>query len=123
MNIGNYQNSVANLPQLGDERYENIFKVYNIKDADKNYNFYNILKKVNIPDTLDESLLGFYTSNTNLPWTILSHKLYNTQHLWWLIFLINKPQNIFSAESGKTYKYILPEYIQQVLNTIKDQLT
>ena len=90
MNIGNYQNSVANLPQLGDERYENIFKVYNIKDADKNYNFYNILKKVNIPDTLDESLLGFYTSNTNLPWTILSHKLYNTQHLWWLIFLINK---------------------------------
>lgn len=123
MNIGQYQNNILDLPDLGDDRYENIFKVYNVKDTDKNYNFYNILKKVNIPDTIDETILDYYTPSTNVPWTILSYRIYKTQYLWWLIFLLNKPSTVFYAESGKSYKYILPEYIQQVLNTIKDQLT
>jgi len=122
MNIGNYQNNIGDLPSITRERYESIFKVYGVDDNETGYLFYNILNKVNIPSDIDESILGTINLNTKLPWTILSHKIYGNQFLWWLIFLLNKPKNIFYAESGIQYKYILPENIDLILNSIESQL-
>jgi hypothetical protein len=122
MNVGDYQNDIADLDPISDERYENIFKVYNITDPDKGYYFYNILNKINIPSNIDESLLGFFDLDTKLPWTTFSYKIYRSQYLWWLIFLLNKPENIFYAEPGIRYKYLLPEYVNIVLNNILEQL-
>ena len=67
-------------------------------------------------------MLGNINLDVKIPWTILSHKLYGTQFLWWLIFLLNNPKNIFYADSGIEYKYILPENINSVLDTIESQL-
>ena len=122
MYIGNYQNNIGDLPSITRERYESIFKVYGVDDNETGYLFYNILNKVNIPSDIDESILGTINLNTKLPWTILSHKIYGNQFLWWLIFLLNKPKNIFYAESGIQYKYILPENIDLLLNSIESQL-
>lgn len=119
---GLYQNNIIDLPSLSKERYERIFKVYKLLTKDnKCFYFYNILKKVNIPDTLEESLFDNLNLNRKLPWTTLSYKLYGNIYLWWLIFLINKPDNIFVAEAGTTIKYVKPEYIELVLDNIEQQ--
>ena len=86
------------------------------------YYFYNILNKVNIPSTLDEGLLDKITLTRKMPWTTLSHNLYGTMYLWWLIFIINSPDNIFVADAGVEFKYIKPEYIDMVLTSIEQQL-
>lgn len=122
MKVGTYQNQISDLPSISKERYENIFKIYDINDTNTKYRFYNILNKVTIPSDIDENLLGNINLDVKIPWTILSHKLYGTQFLWWLIFLLNNPKNIFYADSGIEYKYILPENINSVLDTIESQL-
>jgi len=122
-NLGEYQNNITELPSLVGNRYENIFKVYTTeKDRDNAYYFYNIINKVILPSIIDQELLGVIDLNTKLPWTTLSYKIYGTINLWWLIYLINKPKNIFYADPGIQYKYILPEYIDAVLNDIKAQI-
>ena len=122
MNIGEYQNNITDLETITEERYENIFKVYKLDEFNKGYYFYNILNKINIASIIDESILGYFKLDAKLPWTTFSYKIYQTQHLWWLIFLLNKPDNIFYAEGGIKYKYILPDYINDILISIQDQL-
>ena len=122
MEVGVYQNQINDLQSISNERYENIFKIYNVDGTSSNYRFYNILNKIAIPDDIDESIIGTINLNVKVPWTILSYKLYRTQFLWWLLFLLNKPKNIFYADSGIEYKYILPENINSVLDAIESQL-
>ncbi len=122
--FGDFQSNILSLPALERERYENIFKVYEIDKTENNYYFfYNILKKIEIPSSFDREIVDTLSINTNLPWTTLSYKLYGTQYLWWLIFLINKPKNIFYAEAGNTIEYIKADYITQVVDSIQSQIT
>ena len=121
--FGNFQSDIPTLPTLDRERYENIFKVFSIeKVTGNNYYFYNILKKIEIPSSLDADIVSTLELNTKLPWTTLSFKLYGTQHLWWLLFLLNKPKNIFYADAGVELKYILTDYLDIVLNNIQSQI-
>jgi len=104
-------------------RYEQIFKLYKIvKDADNSYAFFNILNKVVVPTSLNSDLFGTIVLRSKLPWTTLAYKLYKDINLWWLIFITNSPDNIFYAEAGTEYKYILPQYLDIVLNNISDQI-
>jgi hypothetical protein len=121
--IGLSQNSVTDLPSLERTRYENIFKVFKLlKDTDNSYYFYNINNKVMIPDDLDDSIFNVITPAVNTAWTTLSFRLYGTIDLWWLIFIINKPKDIFLAESGVSYRCIKPEFINDVLTNIEQQI-
>lgn len=124
MNIGDFQNNITDLPSIDLERYENIFKIFATdKTENDRYYFYNIIGKITIPQQLNEEVVEVIKVNTRMPWTTLSYKLYNTQHLWWLIFLLNKPDNIFYAEAGSEYKYILPKYVGVVLDSIQSQIS
>lgn len=124
IDYGNLQNNISELPSLDLERYESIFKVYQVeKTSDNFYYYYNILKKVIIPEQIDNSVVGTFDLNRDLPWTTLSFMLYGTQYLWWLIFLINKPENIFYAKAGIEIKYILPQFIENILNNISKQVS
>ena len=124
MITGDFQNNISDLPSLSLERYENIFKTFTInKSKDEVYYYYNIIEKIIIPKQLNNDVMGTIDLNTKLPWTTLSHKLYGTQFLWWLIFLINKPENIFYAEPGREYKYILPDFVESVLDNIQSQIS
>ena len=122
--FGKFQSDIPALPTLDSDRYENIFKVYTTDKTPANrYYYYNILKKVEIPSTLDANIVDTLDLDRKLPWTILSHKLYGTQHLWWLLFLLNKPKNIFYAEAGTQIKYILTDYIDLVIDNIQSQIS
>ena len=119
---GQLQKEILTLPNLDRTRYENIFKLYTVeKDSNSSYYYYNILNKVIIPDSIDQSLLGTIDLDRKLPWTTLSYKLYNTTQLWWLIVLLNKPSNIFYASAGTQYKYILQSNIDGILTDIIQQ--
>ena len=121
--IGLPQNQVNFLPNLARTRYENIFKVYKLlKDKDNSYYFYNILNKVMIPDSIDKNIYNTLTPAKNTAWTILSYRIYGTMDLWWLIYLINKPKNIFLAQASVAHKYIKPEYVDSILTDIEQQL-
>lgn len=121
--FGNFQSDIAELPLIERERYENIFKVYEVEKTPNNYYyFYNILKKIEIPKNLNRDIVSTMDLNVKLPWTTLSYKLYGTQYLWWLLFLLNKPKNIFYAEPGLTIEFIKPDYIVQVVNSIQAQI-
>jgi len=117
------QNDIPTLEKLDNTRYENIFNVYTTnKTATDVYYFYNILNKVNIPTDIDPTLIGAFTLNRKLPWTTFSYKLYGTTNLWWLLFLINKPKNIFYAEPGIAYKYFYPDNIDSIINSVLSQV-
>tara|TARA_B100000700_G_C14399188_1_gene558375 strand:+ start:46 stop:414 length:369 start_codon:yes stop_codon:yes gene_type:complete len=118
--IDNYQNSIKELKTLEDTRYENIFK---LAKTDK-YFFYNIIKKVSIPDDLQSDIYFEYRINSSKPWTTLSHEIYGTQNLWWLICLTNKIFNpINNPELGAVYKIIKPDFVSAILQEIKKLTT
>lgn len=120
---GTLQRDIATLPTLETSRYENIFKLYTVENGSKDsYYYYNILNRVSIPESIDQTLLGKMSLDRKLPWTTFSYQLYGTIYLWWLIFLLNKPKNIFYAEPGKQYKYFLPVNIDAILTNIIDQV-
>ena len=117
------QDDIPTLPDLEQDRYENIFNIYTAKAGTENlYYYYNILNKVQIPNSLDQRIFDTIKLNRKLPWTTFSYQLYETMNLWWLIFLINKPKNIFIADAGIEYKYIRREYIDEVITSILSQI-
>lgn len=121
--LGEYQNNIPSLSSLDISSYERIFKVFEAKDTNKNFYFYNILKKIELPTTIDDEYLAFYNVKSNLPMTILSYKIYGDMKLWWLIYLLNKQElgnNIFVVQGGTQIQYIKPEIIPTVLQQITD---
>jgi hypothetical protein len=115
--IEKYQNNIKDLPVLDDTRYENIFK---LAKSDK-YFFYNIIKKISIPDDIQSEIYIEYRINSNRPWTDLSHEIYGSQDLWWLICLTNKIYNpINNPELGAVYKIIKPDYVNIILQELKN---
>lgn len=119
--IGEYQNNIKTLPKLDLEQYERIFKVFEESNNGKKFQFYNILKKIDIPDNLNSDFVDFYTPQSAMPFTIISHNIYGDQRLWWLIFLINKDtigSDIFVMPAGKELKFIKPQYLGTVFGQI-----
>ena len=115
-----YQNKIVDLPDLEDTRYENVFK---LAKSDKFF-FYNIIKKISIPDDLQSDIYYEYRISSTQPWTQLSNEIYGTQNLWWIICLVNKVFNpIGNPELGEVYKIIKPDYINIILQEIKKQTT
>lgn len=113
------RNNISDLTSLEDTRYENIFKMAR---SDK-YFFYNISKKVTLPDDLDPQIFYEIRVSANMPWTTFSHQVYGTQNLWWLICLANKVQNpINNPKLGNKYKVINPTFVSRVLAEINKQL-
>jgi hypothetical protein len=121
IDYGQQQKDVTLLPSLDSSRYENIFNIYKTDDGDSYY-YYNILNKIVLPDPIDETIVTSISLNRSLPWTTLAYRLYGDISLWWLIVLLNKPKNIFYAESGIEYRYIIQESIPAILNSIQQQI-
>lgn len=121
--LGDYQNNITALSSLDTTSYERIFKVFEAKSDNKNFYFYNILKKIELPPNINDEYLSFYNVNSNLPMTILSYKIYGDMKLWWLIYLLNKKElgtNIFVVPGSTQIQYIKPEIIPTVLQQITD---
>jgi hypothetical protein len=117
---GKYQNDVDILPDLQLYRYENIFKVH-VK-GDENFHFYNILKKIKLPEDLNEEVFEFVKYSSALPLTTLSYRIYGTTYLWWLIMIVNNITNPLKIESGTKIRFIKKPFLKIILQSIKEQL-
>ena len=60
-----YQNNITELPSLDETRYENIFK---LAKSDKFF-FFNIIKKLSIPDDIQSEVYIEMRVNSKQPWT------------------------------------------------------
>ena len=117
--LNNFNNDNSSLTQLSDYSYENIFKVF----QNNGYYSYNLLKKINFPQDLDQSYIDYVEINKKLSWTNLSYLEYGTILLWWLICATNNIQNPTQLpQPGTILKIIKPEYVPTILNAIKAQL-
>lgn len=119
--LGSYQNDTPGLSSLDLTYYERIFKVFTDNNDGKDFFFYNILKKVSLPDNIDSAYLSFFKVDSPLALTIISDKIYNNIKLWWLIYLVNKDtigDNIFVIPGGTQLKYIRKEILPLVFNQI-----
>ena len=115
---GALQNQVDELNSLNSNLYENIFNINLIDGDGSDLYFYNILNKVVFPDDISDEYITEVVINVDKPWTTLSHEIYGTIQLWWVIVLLNKPDYIFKAQAGTTYKFIKPGFINAVLQQI-----
>ena len=117
---GALQNQVDELNSLNSNLYENIFNINLIDGDGSDLYFYNILNKVVFPDDISDEYITEIVINVDKPWTTLSHEIYSTIQLWWVIVLLNKPDYIFKAQAGTTYKFIKPGFINAVLQQISN---
>jgi nucleoid-associated protein YgaU len=95
-----YQNEISELPKLKDERYENIFKVF--QDKDNSY-FYNLLETINFPDNLPDGIFETYTVQPGDTLPFISYKIFKTINVWWIICLANNIQNPVKLLEPGTY--------------------
>ena len=123
------QNDIPELPTISQQRYENIFHVFETEkqSTDKKYNnkyyFYNILNKVSIPSDVDPNIFQYYKIDKPYPWTTISYRIYTTQFLWWLIAISNNIRNpVIIPKTGDVIRVIKPDYVSLVLNSIKGQI-
>jgi hypothetical protein len=116
--LNKYQNQLKELPSLNEFSFENVFKMY----KDDGFYAYNILRTVKIPEKLDEGTFDNIRLAGELPWTIISQKLYGTIKLWWLLCLTNKILNpVTIPAEGTIIKVIKPNFVRVVIEEIKSQ--
>ena len=118
--LGKFQEDITELSILEQYRYENIFKIY--ETGNKDFFYYNILKKIRLPDELDDNLVNTVAYNEALPVTTLSYRIYGTTYLWWLIMVVNRISNPAKISGGTRIKYIKKEYLKPTIDSIKQQL-
>lgn len=106
------------------DRYENIFNMYQFNTSNNDtYVFYNILSKISIPTGLDPIVYQLYEVDSQIALTSLSHKLYGSQHLWWLIMILNNLKNpVKLIESGSIIKIIKSDYLDLVFNSLQNKI-
>lgn len=80
--------------------------------------FYNISKSVKFPDDQSLDIYDTMYIDQNIPWTVLSWKIYNTIDYWWVLNNINLNNGKFYAEKQSTIKFIKPQVIDDILTLI-----
>lgn len=108
---------------LPEEWYENIFNAYeDVKGENDAYTFYNINNKVTLPADIDPQIFEYWAVPGSMPLTTLSHKIYGTMHLWWLIMISNHITNpIKNLAPGSTIRVIKQEYVSYILSNLRKQ--
>ena len=115
---GQYQSSIENLPILGNNRYENIFKLYQTEDREY---YYNLKTSITFPSDIDDLYIDTFTLDRNVPWTIISYNIYGSIFLWWCITELNKISNpVILPKTGTVIKYIKPQYIKEIITQINN---
>jgi hypothetical protein len=121
--IGLYISEIPSLADVENVSYENFFKLHIYNDE---FTFFNLLKKINIlTNTNDIDPVYFITYNIDveIPWVVLSYKIYGTLNLWWLLCLVNNIQDATkNPELGTKIKAVKPQYVNSIIGQINTQL-
>jgi hypothetical protein len=102
------------------ERYERIFKLHTQSKDGKDFNFYNILNKIEFPENIDPEYIETYTVPSRLPLTTISYNIYGDITSWWIIFLMNKDKlpELFFSTPGIKLQYIEQSFLTLIYNQI-----
>lgn len=117
---GKYRNEIPSLSALDMKSYERIFKVYKAVSEDKEFYYYNILRKIDFSE-VDDEFVEFYDVKTRLPMTTVSYNIYGDIKSWWILYLMNKNKfdgPPFWVEGGIQLKYLRPEIRTLLYNDI-----
>tara|TARA_R110002074_G_scaffold8587_1_gene35140 strand:+ start:204 stop:572 length:369 start_codon:yes stop_codon:yes gene_type:complete len=110
---------VPELPNIPDYNFENVFNVYKQDD----FYAFNIIKNINIPTELDDEVFYYYRVPGKIAWTALSHKLYGSINLWWLLCIANKIINpVILPEPGMLIRVIYMDQIPGIISAIQSQV-
>lgn len=102
-------------------RFENFLNVY--KDDD-DFNFYNLLKGINLVPANNTEVEDVYYVNSNDTWPLISYKYYNTMDLWWLVCAYNQITNpVVMPEPGTQLKLLKSAYVSTILSELKKQVS
>lgn len=100
----------------------NLFTVHECELNDTSSYVYDIMKTVYF-DKLDDTPEAFYDHyviKLKDTWPLISHKLYNTTKLWWMLLKLNSIINPFvEPEVGKSLRYLSEDQIRDILATIR----
>ena len=121
--IGLYVSDIPSYPDIETVSYENFFKLH---VHNNEFAFFNLLKKINIltnTTDVDPSFFITYNIDVDVPWVLLSYKIYGTLNLWWLICLVNNIQDATkNPVLGTQIKAIKPQFVGSIVNQINIQL-
>lgn len=99
--------------QIFFQNYENLFNVYATTNGDY---FYNLIRKINIPDDIGSQHYRIYTVLEGDTWTLLAHRFFGDVKLWWIICLANGIQNpLLFPEAGTNLKIFTNSVVQNIL--------
>lgn len=114
-----YQNEISDLPQLADEKYENIFKIY--QDEDSRY-YYNLLETISFPENLPDGYFTTYIIQPGDTYPFISYKLFKTTGVWWVITLANQILDPTQPlEVGTALKIPTLSIIREIIKQINTQ--
>jgi hypothetical protein len=106
-------------PVISKHHYENIFNMY----REDGYSFYNLLQHIVLPKEIDPVICDEKPVQPGMPYSVLSHRIYGTMHLWWLICVVN---NIYDptklTQPGDILRIVKPEFVGKILGQIESQL-
>ena len=121
--IGLYISDIPTYVEVENVSYENFFKLHIYNDE---FAFFNLLKKINIltsTNDADPTYFITYNIDVDIPWVLLSYKIYGTLNLWWLICLVNNIQDATKNPAlGTQIKAIKPQFVGAIVNQINIQL-
>ena len=90
--------------------------------GEKDFLYYNILKKIKLPEQMDDQLFNETVYPQELPVTTLSYQIYGTTYLWWLIMVVNSIDNPQKIAPGTTIRYVKKQFLKPLIDSIKLQL-
>lgn len=117
---GQYQNGIDSLSALGMIDYERIFKVFQASVNDKEFYYYNILKKIEFPE-ISSDFLQYYDVRSRMPMTTVSYEIYGNIKSWWILYLLNKDVfdgPPFYVDGGVQLKYITDDFVSLVMDDV-----
>ena len=121
--IGLYISDIPSYPDIETVSYENFFKMHIVNNE---FAFFNLLKKINIltnTNDVDPTFFINYNVDVDIPWVVMSYKVYGTLNLWWLLCLVNNIQDATKNPTlGSQIKAIKPEFVGTIVNQINTQL-
>ena len=122
--LGQYQNEITDLAELDIWNYERIFKIHEKTNSGKRFYFYNILRKIELPENIQSDLTLHHYVKARTPLTTVSYNIYGDIESWWIIYLLNKKSipDLFWVDGGTQLKYLTDTGLALIYNEITRQI-
>jgi len=115
------RNDITDLPSISLYSFENFLNVY--KDSDTGYNFYNLLRSINLVPSNSDVVEDEYITTFNDTWVSIAYKQYNAMDLWWLVCVYNQIVDATKRPiPGTTLKLLKKEYVGVILSELNKQI-